>query len=136
MTTTSMEQRNVEMARKGYEAFNEADLEAAMETIADDILWHIGGDGPLTGEYQGKDQVMQLFARFGQLMEGTYEADVHDILASEDHTVVIGTYTATRHGRTHSARFVDIIHPSPTGKAKEFWRFFEDQAAEDEFLKE
>jgi ketosteroid isomerase-like protein len=136
MTTTSLEQQKVETARKGYEAFNEADLAGAMDTMEDDILWHVGGDNPLTGEYQGKDQVMQFLARFGQLTEGTYEADVHDILASEDHTVVIGTYTATRHGRTHTARFVDIIHASPLGKAKEFWRFTEDQAAEDQFFKE
>ncbi len=136
MTTTSMEQRNVEIARKAYEAFNEAHIEDVMEAIHDDVLWHIGGDGPLTGEYKGKQAVLELFAKFGQLMEGTYEADIHDILASGEHTVTIGTYTATRHGRTHSARFVDVVHPSPEGKVKEFWRYFEDQAAEDEFAKE
>jgi ketosteroid isomerase-like protein len=136
MTTTSMEQRNVEMARKGYKAFNEAHIEDAMDTISDDIVWHAGGDNPLTGEYKGKPAVLEFFAKFGQLTEGTYEADIHDILASEDHTVVIGTATSTRHGRTRSSRFVDIIHPGSDGKAKEFWRFPEDQAADDEFFKE
>ena len=136
MTTTSLEQRNVDLARKGYQAFNEAHLEDLMELMSDEIVWHAGGDNPIAGDYNGKDEVMQLFAKFGQLLEGTYEADVHDILASEDHTVVVGTYTATRHGRTHSARFVDVIHPDGAGRVKEFWRFFEDAAAEDEFLKE
>ena len=50
--------------------------------------------------------------------------------------MVLGTTTVTRKGRTHTSRFVDIIHPAADGKAKEFWRFFEDQAAEDEFYKE
>lgn len=136
MSTTSNEKARVEMARKGYTAFNEADLAGAMETMADGIVWHVGGDNPLSGEYKGKDAVMEMLARFGQLTEGTYEADVHDILASEEHTIVIGTYTATRKGRTHSSRFVDIIHATPTGQAKEFWRFNEDQAAEDQFFKE
>ena len=136
MTTTSLEQRNVELAKKGYEAFNESHIEDVLELLTDDVLWHAGGDNPITGEYKGKDEVMGMLAKFGQLTEGTYEADIHDILASGDHTVVIGTYTATRHGRTHSARFVDVIHPDNTGKVKEFWRFFEDVAAEDEFLKE
>ena len=63
-------------------------------------------------------------------------ADLHDVLASDEHTVVIGTYTATRHGRTHSARFIDVIHPAADGRASEYWRFFDDVAAEDEFLKE
>ena len=136
MTTTSMEQRNVEMARKGYTAFNEAHLDDALETIADDILWHVGGDNPLSGEYRGKEAVLEFFMKFGQLTEGTYEADIHDVLASDEHTVVIGTSTATRHGRTHSSRLVDIIHPGSDGRAKEFWRFAEDQAADDEFYKE
>lgn len=136
MTTTSMEQRNVEMARKGYTAFNEAHLDDALETIADDILWHVGGDNPLSGEYRGKEAVLEFFMKFGQLTEGTYEADIHDILASEDHTVVIGTSTITRKGRTHTSRFVDIIHPANDGRAKEFWRFPEDQGADDEFYKE
>jgi len=129
-------ERNIEMARKGYQAFNEQHVDEAMEMIDDDILWHSGGDNPIAGEYKGKQAVMEMFMKFGQLTEGTYEADLHDVLASDDHTVVIGTATSTRHGRTHSSRFVDIIHPGKDGKAKEFWRFVEDQAADDEFYNE
>jgi ketosteroid isomerase-like protein len=132
----SNRERNIEMARKGYQAFNEQHLDDAMETIDDDVLWHSGGENPISGEYQGKQAVIELFMKFGQLTEGTSEFDIHDILASEDHTVVIGTATATRHGRTHASRFVDVIHPGSDGKAKEFWRFVEDQSADDEFFNE
>jgi ketosteroid isomerase-like protein len=107
-----------------------------METIADGIVWHVGGDNPLSGDYKGRQAVLEFFMNFGQLSEGTYEAQIHDILASDDHTVVIGTSTVTRHGRTHTSRFVDVIHPAEDGKANEFWRFVEDQAAEDEFYRE
>lgn len=134
--TSSAAQRNIEMARKGYTAFNETHIDEAMETIADDIIWTVGGTNPISGTYKGKKEVMNFFATFGQLTEGTYEADVHDILATDDHTVVIGTSTATRHGRTHASRFVDVIHPDAEGKAKEFWRFVEDQAADDQFYSE
>lgn len=132
----SNRERNIEMARKGYQAFNEQHLDEAMETIDDDILWHSGGENPVSGEFKGKQAVMELFMKFGQLTEGTSEFDIHDIVASDDHTVVIGTATATRHGRTHTSRFVDVIHPGSDGKAKEFWRFVEDQAADDEFFNE
>jgi uncharacterized protein len=132
----SNRERNIEMARKGYQAFNEQHLEDAMDTIDDDIVWHSGGENPISGEFKGKQAVMELFMKFGQLTEGTSEFDIHDIVASDDHTVVIGTATATRHGRTHASRFVDIIHPAKDGKAKEFWRFVEDQAADDEFYNE
>jgi hypothetical protein len=132
----SNRERNIEMARKGYQAFNELKLDEAMDTIADDIVWHAGGDGPISGDYKGKQAVMELLMKYGQLTEGTSEFDIHDILASEDHTVVIGTASATRHGRTHTSRFVDVVHPGEDGRAKEFWRFVEDQAADDEFLSE
>lgn len=132
----SNRERNIEMTRKGYQAFNEQHLEDAMDTIHEGIVWHSGGDNPISGEFQGKQAVMELFVKFGRLTEGTYEADVHDIVASDDHTVVIGTSTATRNGRTHTSRFVDVIHPAEDGRAKEFWRFVEDQAADDEFFKE
>lgn len=132
----SNRERNIEMARKGYQAFNELHLDEAMETIHDDIVWHAGGNGPLAGEYKGKQAVMELLMKYGQLTEGTSEFDIHDIVASEDHTVVIGTATATRHGRTHTSRFVDVVHAGADGRAKEFWRFVEDQAADDEFLSE
>src|SRR5215831_7683183 len=111
-------ERNIEMARKGYQAFNEQHLEDAMDTIADDVVWHAGGENPISGEYQGKQAVMELFMKFGQLTEGTSELDVHAGLASEDHFVVIGTSTATRHGRTHTSRFVGITHPYKDGRAK------------------
>jgi len=132
----SNRERNIEMARKGYQAFNELHLDEAMDTIADDVVWHVGGENPLAGEYKGKQAVMELFMKYGQLTEGTSEFDIHDVLASEDHTVVLGTATATRHGRTHTSRFVDITHADKDGKAKEFWRFVEDQAADDEFFNE
>ena len=49
MAVTSIAQRNIEIARKGYAAFNEADLETVMNLLADDVVWHSLGDSPLGG---------------------------------------------------------------------------------------
>jgi ketosteroid isomerase-like protein len=136
MAATGVAQRNVEMARKGYEAFNKLDIETAMSTIADDMVWHVHGNSPLVGDYKGKAAVLDFFTRFGQLTEGSYQADIHDILANDEHTIVMGTSTMTRKGKTQKIRFVDIIHPAPDGRAKEFWRFVEDQAEADSFLRD
>lgn len=65
--------------------------------------------------------------KFGRLTEGTYKAEIHDILANDEHTVVIGVSKAIRKGKTREDKFVDVIHADPDGKAKEFWRFQEDQ---------
>jgi uncharacterized protein len=127
MATTDVVQRNIEMARKGYAAFNEGDIETAMSTISDDVVWHGGNRGPLAGDYKGKAAVLALFMKFGQLTEGTYKAEIHDILANDEHGVVIGVYKSTRNGKTFEDKFVDVIHPDADGKAKEYWRFESDQ---------
>ena len=127
MATTTVVQRNIDMARKGYAAFNEADMETALTTISDAIVWHGGPRGPIAGDYKGKAAVLELFMKFGRLTEGTYKAEIHDILSNGEHTVVIGVSTATRNGTTREDKFVDLIHADADGKAKEFWRFTEDQ---------
>ena len=126
-------QRNVEIARKAYAAFETGDIEAVNAALADDIVWHAGGRSSLAGDYRGKPAVMEFFGKFLQTVESNH-TDVHDILANDQHTIVVGTVSQARKGRKFEARFVDVIHPDPDGRAKEFWRFFEDQAAADQFL--
>ena len=134
MAVTSTVQRNIEIARKGYAAFDQQDIETVMSLLTDDVVWHGGPRGPLAGDYKGKSQVLELFGKFAQLTQGNYKADIHDILANDEHTIVLGTTTVTRNGKTREDRFVDVIHPDKEGHLKEFWRFFEDQVGAIEFL--
>jgi len=134
MATTGIAQRNIELARKGYRAFNDKDVEAVTSLFAEDILWHGGPRGPLAGDHKGKAAVMDLFMKFGQLTEGSYTAELHDVLATEEHTVVLGISTMSRKGTDYKDKFVDVLHPDADGKVTEFWRFSEDQAALLEFL--
>lgn len=136
MSNGDVAQRNVEMARKGYAAFNDQDVETVASLLNDDAVWHVGGDSMLTGEYKGKQKILEFFMQFGQVTEGSYRADIHDIVSNDEHTIVLGTQTATRKGANQSARFVDIIHPDEEGRVKEFWRFYEDQAVVDAFLRD
>ena len=134
MAVSSTVQRNIEVSRTGYEAFNKQDIETVMSLITDDAVWHGGPRGPIAGDYKGKAEILELFGRFAQLTEGTYKAEIHDILANEEHTVVMGTSTITRNGKTREDRFIDVIHPDDEGRVREFWRFFEDQVGAVEFL--
>ena len=133
MATTTV-QRNIEVARKGYAAFDSADIETVMALITDDCVWHAGSIGPLAGDYKGKAAILDFFMKFGQLTEGTYKADIHDIVGNDQHTVVMGTSKITRGGSTREDRFVDVVHPDNEGRVKEFWRFNEDQSGLAAFL--
>jgi ketosteroid isomerase-like protein len=133
MTASSVSERNVELARKGYEAFNTGDVQTVFGLFADDVVWHISGSGPLAGDYRGKEAVMELFGRFLQVVDDQ-KTEVHDILANDQHTVVLATVTFGRQGRTLEQRVTDVIHPDAEGRVLEYWRFFEDQGKADEFI--
>jgi uncharacterized glyoxalase superfamily protein PhnB/ketosteroid isomerase-like protein len=133
MATTGVAQRNIELARKGYAAFNSGDVDAVMNLLADDVVWHVFGSGPLAGDHKGKQAVMELFGNYLQLLD-SQSTEVHDILANDQHTVVMAILALTRGGQSIEHRITDVIHPDPEGRVQEFWRFFDDQGKADAFL--
>jgi uncharacterized protein len=117
---------NAELIRSGYKAFADGDLDTVAKLFAPDIRWHIGGRSSISGTYTGHDEV---FGFFGKLIEetgGTFHLDIHDILASEDHVVVLVRESASRGDRRLEMNEAHIWHLSD-GFAKEFWGFAEDQ---------
>src|SRR6266542_6911884 len=77
------EHPNVELPRRGYEAFAKGDLTTLSELIADDVTWHVAGAGPLSGTYHGRDEVLGFFGRLAEETVGTLRLAVHDVLAPE-----------------------------------------------------
>jgi len=126
-------QRNVEVARKGYAAFESGDVPAVMDLFADDIVWHIFGKSPLAGDYRGKPAVMEFFGKFLGMIDSQH-TEVNDIVANDQQTVGMGTVTLKRKGLTLEPKSTDLIHPDSEGRVKEFWRFSDDQAALDGLL--
>lgn len=123
---------NEESIRRGYQAFAQGDMGTIGELMADDIVWHSGGDNILTGDYKGKEAVLEWFARLAQESGGTFTAEVHDVLANDDHAVALVTTSATRNNNSFEVRAAQIFHVND-GQITEFWSFAEDQDALDEF---
>jgi len=90
------EHPNVELTRRGYDAFAKADLATLSELIADDVTWHALGLGPLSGTYHGRDEVLNFFVRLAEETGGTFRLDVHDVLANDEHAVALCTLSASR----------------------------------------
>ena len=42
---------NAEIVRRGYEAFNAADIEALTRLFAENASWHTPGRSPIAGDY-------------------------------------------------------------------------------------
>lgn len=74
---------NEMVVRRFLEAVPQGDMGTVEELFADDIVWHWAGRGRLSGEYRGKDQVLEFFGRFGRMLaEGGVEHNVelHDVV--------------------------------------------------------
>jgi uncharacterized protein len=126
------EHPNVALLRRAEEAFSSGNVEVLGDLLADDILVHAPGNGPLSGEYQGRDAVFAYNRRIFELSGGTYENEVHDILAGDQHGVILQRNRARREGRSLDVREVLVMHLRE-GKIVEVWEMYDDQQAYDEF---
>lgn len=126
------EHPNAVVVRRGYEAFATYDLEAIRDLFSEDVVFHIGGRSPLAGSYSGKDSVLGFLADLTSRSGGTYKADVHDVLASDEHVVVLTKETAQREGRSLNDNLVAVYHMRE-GRVSEGWFHPGDTYADDEF---
>jgi len=123
------EHPNVALMRTGYAAFAAGDMDTVGSLFADDIVWHAPGNGPLAGEYRGKEQVFGLFAKLFEMTGGTFRQETHDILANDEHACVL-VRTRWEKPKPFEGRAVHVWHIKD-GRATEYWLHNEDQAAAD-----
>jgi ketosteroid isomerase-like protein len=124
---------NEEIVRNGYAAFLGGDLAALNDLFDDDIVWHAPGRHPLAGDFRGKDEVFGTFAKLFELTEGTFSLEIHDVLADDEHAVVLTRATGRRpDGRTLDDASVQVFHMKD-GKVTEQWLHPGDVYAGDEF---
>src|SRR5438105_88574 len=126
------EHPNAEVVRRGYSAFANADMEGIQNLFADDVVWHVGGRSPLTGDYRGKEAVLGFLGDLVSQTEGTYRSEVHDVMASDTHAAALVRETAERQGKKLDQNSVHLYHVA-NGKVTEGWFYPSDPYADDEF---
>ena len=123
---------NEEVARSATEALAKGDMEGFLSLHTDDAVVHFPGRGAMAGDHRGKDGVAKMFQQQMQLLDSPLEIENHDILASDDHTVVLTKTRASRDGKILEQNQVVVMHIEG-GKIAEVWLQFSDQQALDEF---
>lgn len=94
-------ERNADVVRAGYAAFNTSDLEALTRTFSEDASWHTPGRSPIAGDNRGRDAVFAQFGRYVGDTEGTFKATLRDVTASADGRVIaLHHNSGTRNGKT------------------------------------
>ena len=123
---------NATLLKNGYEAFDKGDMAVLTGLFAENVVWHVPGDSPISGEHRGREAVFGIFAKTVELSGGSFKIELHDVLANDEHTVALTRATGSRQGKQLSSLDTDVYHMS-NGKVTEFWSFAEDQRLTDEF---
>jgi len=85
------EQDNVEVIKRGYEAFAAGDVEAVMNSFDDDVEWIQPGESAISGTYRGKSEVMEYL---GRLAEKSLAVKLIDLFAEGDTVVALTEVSA------------------------------------------
>ena len=112
---------NADLMRERFEAITAGDVASMGEVIAEDAKWHVPGTSALSGDYEGKEEILARW--FGAAMpEGltSWDSEIHSVLADDDHTVALIRNTVGRGGETVQMDTVFVAHVAG-GKVTEAW---------------
>jgi uncharacterized protein len=130
------EHPNVARIREALDAYNRGDLEAMRSFIADDIVWHVGGDHPLSGDRRGRDEVFEYYRQVREMTGGTLTVEPLDILANERHAGIFMRVTGRRDGKELDVLLAEALTLDEQGRWREYWALADDQPAVDAFWSE
>jgi uncharacterized protein len=128
-----VEHPNAQLMRKAGELLNAGDFPGFLELHTDDVVMHVPGSGPLSGDHRGRDGIAAVFQKEMSLLDAPPEFERHDDLGSDDHAVSLVVQRLRRGGRTLEGRQTVVAHVRE-GKFSEVWFQAEDQAAFDDFF--
>ena len=128
---THHEHPNVAIAREGMQASMTGDQQWFSDHLDDDVKWHVGGNSAAAGTIEGKPAVLAFFSQIGP---GGSTLDLHDVMATDDHTVVLGTaHLVAPDGDSIDYNFVNVFHIAD-GMVTEAWGMTENDALTDAFF--
>ncbi|HEY5976459.1 MAG TPA: nuclear transport factor 2 family protein [Solirubrobacterales bacterium] len=106
-------QENKQTAEDAYRAFASGDAAGAMENMDDSVVWTATGDNDLSGTYNGKEEVGQLW---GRLAGKSFSTSPHDFVADGNKVVVLTTVTLEGESQENA----DVLTYNEAGKLVAF----------------
>jgi ketosteroid isomerase-like protein len=122
---------HADVVRRLYEARGAGEDEAALELLAEEVVWHVPGAYDLSGEVRGKGALRDYWARVAAA-DADVSFSMHDVLANDEHAVALYDVTMNRSGATLVTRQIGLFHFAD-GEITEGWFYDEDPAAVNAF---
>jgi len=107
--------------------------EAERANIAPDIVWHVPGHNPVSGDYRGFDEYINVMpARMAPLSRWDFE--LKDVMVNGNYAVATFTLQGERKGNKVDLRGAHIMKLNDKAQIVEGWGFTDDQDALDDFF--
>ena len=91
---------NEALVRRIMEAFARKEGLALRDCFSEDAVWHVPGDGVMSGTYRGRTEIFRFLARLPKLTDGTYRSTLIDVLASDERGAGLYRAQGEREGRS------------------------------------
>jgi ketosteroid isomerase-like protein len=92
---------------KLYADLSRGDLSAVLNACAEDMTFQVPGRSSLAGKYT-RHTFSDLATKWKTLSSGTVQIEIHDILASDQHAVVLCSDRLEINGKKHEYRVAHI----------------------------
>lgn len=93
---------------KLYADFAKGDLQSVLDACGEKMTFQVPGKSRLSGKFDKTTVGPNFFSQLRELSGGTFQAEVHDILASEQHAVVLLSSKLTRAGKNFDYRAAHV----------------------------
>ncbi len=122
------------VVRSAYEALSSGDLATFAELLHEDMVWHESAPG-MEGVYRGREETLAFLGRvFQQSGLEMTSMEIRDILASDEHVVIMHKDSMTMAGRSLTAEYLDVYRVRDH-KLAEHWHLAFDPKADEAFLR-
>ena len=125
---------NLDAAKRAIVLFHAGKVELMRHMLDENIVWRVPHSHPLAEDIIGVDNVLAFFRRVQKETDGTFGADVIDLVGNEQRIFCLMHIRAKRGDKTLDQLVINVwmLHPE-TGKVVDRLFFMEDQPASDEF---
>lgn len=119
------------VVRTLHQAFNNRDRDALLGCLAQDVSWHVAGDHPLAGTYEGRSGLWEGF--FDPMWPSPARVECNDVREHGEYMVAFETAIHNFGEGERSWETVEVFRLDG-GRVVERWEFTSGQAELDRFL--
>ncbi|MDQ4143133.1 MAG: nuclear transport factor 2 family protein [Actinomycetota bacterium] len=124
---------NVERLQSFLNAYSAEDRDALAELLSDDAVWHVGGTHRFSGDYRGREVILEYFDTIRRETDGSLKLEPLELLANEERGAAFLRVTGKRQRRRLDVTMAEAFLFSRDGTIQEFWAHAADQDAIDRF---